>query len=106
MVALSSHPLAAQAEASTKERDPSRAHMCKIIEVHSGNHLRITGTISDCEWDEQESMVIYYLTTAEDDPLVPVKCPVGAWLIIDMHNFALCLQQSEWWVVPCAVANR
>jgi hypothetical protein len=65
------------------------AHVCKIIEVHSGNRLWMYGTISDCEWDEQECMVIYYLATTEDDPFIPVKCPAGAWLILDMYNFAL-----------------
>ncbi len=27
--------------------------------------------------------------TAEEDPLIPVRCPAGTWLILDMHNFAL-----------------
>jgi hypothetical protein len=47
------------------------------------------GTISDCEWDENESMAISYLATSEEDPLIPVKCPAGAWRILDMYNFAL-----------------
>jgi hypothetical protein len=47
------------------------------------------GTISDFEWDENESMTIFYLATSEDDPLIPLKCPAGAWLILDMYNFAL-----------------
>ncbi len=47
--------------------------MCKIIEVHSSNRLWMYGTISDCEWDEHESMAIFYLATSEDDPLIPAK---------------------------------
>jgi hypothetical protein len=47
------------------------------------------GTISDCEWDENESIAIFYLATSVDDPLIPVKFPAGARLTLDMYNFAL-----------------
>jgi hypothetical protein len=69
--------------------DGSGSHVCEVIEVHSGNRLWIYGTISDCEWDEHESTAIFYVATSEDDPLIPVKCPAGTWLILDMYNFAL-----------------
>jgi hypothetical protein len=73
-----------QAEARDGSRSLVGSHVCKIIEVYSGNRLWMYGTISDCEWDEHESMAIFYLATSEDDPLIPVKCPAGAWLILDM----------------------
>ncbi len=79
----------AQAEALDGSRSLVGSHVCKVIEVHCGNRLWTYGTISDCEWDENESMAIFYLATAEEDPLIPVKCPAEAWLILDMHNFAL-----------------
>jgi hypothetical protein len=78
-----------QAEALDGSRSLVGSHVCKIIEVHSGNRLWMYGTISDFEWDENESMTIFYLATSEDDPLIPLKCPAGAWLILDMYNFAL-----------------
>jgi hypothetical protein len=65
------------------------SHVCQVFEVHSGNRFSMYGTISDCEWDENESMAIFYLATSEEYPLIPVKCPAGAWLIVDMYNFAL-----------------
>jgi hypothetical protein len=29
------------------------------------------------------------LATSEEDPLIPVKCSTGVWLILGMYNFAL-----------------
>ncbi len=78
-----------QAEALDGSRSLVGSHVCKVIEVHSGHRFWMYGTISDCEWDENESMAISYFAASEDDPLIPVKCPVGAWLILDMYNFAL-----------------
>jgi hypothetical protein len=60
-----------------------------VIEAQSGNRLWMYGTIYDCEWDAKESMAIFYLATAEDEPLIPVKCPAGVWLVVDVYNFAL-----------------
>jgi hypothetical protein len=80
-----------QAEALDGSRSLVGSHVCKIIEVHSGNRLWMYGTISDCEWNEHESMSIFYLASSEDDLLIPVKCPAKAWPILDMNNFALCL---------------
>ncbi len=34
-------------------------------------------------------MATFYFATSEDEPLIPVKCPAGTWLILDMYNFAL-----------------
>jgi hypothetical protein len=78
-----------QAEALDGSRSLVGAHVCKVIEVQSDNWLWMYGTISDCEWNENESMAIFYLATAEADPLVPVKCPAGVWLVLDVYNFAL-----------------
>ncbi len=36
-----------------------------------------------------KAMAIYNLATAEDDPLIPVKCPVGVLLVLDVCNFLL-----------------
>jgi hypothetical protein len=66
-----------RAEALDGSRTLVWAHVCKIIEAHSGNCLWMYVTISDCEWDEQESMANFYLATAEDDPLIPVMCQRG-----------------------------
>jgi hypothetical protein len=57
-----------QAEALGGSRSLVGSHVCKVIEVHSGNRLWTYGTISDCEWDENESMAIFYLATSEEDP--------------------------------------
>ncbi len=78
-----------QAEALDGSRSLVGAHVCKVIEVLSGNRFSMYGTISDCDWGEKESMAVFYLATSEEDPLIPVKCSTGAWLILDMHNFAL-----------------
>jgi hypothetical protein len=77
-----------QAEALDGSSSLVRAHVRKIIEGHSGNRTWMYGTISDCEWDEQVTMAIYFLATAEDDPLIPVKSPVGVWLVVDMYSFS------------------
>jgi hypothetical protein len=34
-------------------------------------------------------MPTFYLAAPEEEPLIPVECPAGAWLILDMYNFAL-----------------
>jgi hypothetical protein len=34
-------------------------------------------------------MAVFFLATAKEDPLIPVKCPAGAWLILDIYNSAL-----------------
>jgi hypothetical protein len=34
-------------------------------------------------------MAIFYMATSEEDSSIPVKCPAGASLILDMYNFAL-----------------
>ncbi len=78
-----------QAEALDGSRSLAGSHVCKLFEVHSGNRLWMYGSISDCEWDEHESMAIFYLASSEEDSLIPVMCPAGAWLILDMYNFAL-----------------
>jgi hypothetical protein len=70
-----------QAEALGGSRSLVGAHICEVIEVQSGNRVWMYGTISDCEWDENESMAIFYLATSEEDPLIPVKCSKGVWLI-------------------------
>jgi hypothetical protein len=74
-----------QAEALDGSRSVVGAHVCKVIEVQSGNRLWMYGTISDCEWDANESMAIFYFATAEDDPLIPVKCP-AFWTCITLHS--------------------
>jgi hypothetical protein len=58
-----------------------------VIEVHSGNRLWLYGTISDCEWDEKESMATFYFAVSE--PLIAVRCSAGSWLVLDINNFAL-----------------
>jgi hypothetical protein len=78
-----------QAEALDGSRSLVGSHVCKVIEVQSGNRLWMYGTISDCEWDMDESMAVFYLATAEADPLIPVNCPAGVWLVLDVYNFAL-----------------
>ncbi len=77
------------AEAPDGSRSLVGSHVSKVIEAHSGSRLWAYRTISDCEWDENESMAIFYLATSEEDPLIPVKCSTGVWLILDMYNFAL-----------------
>ncbi len=84
-----------QAEALDGPRSLVGSHVCKVIEVHSGNRFLMYGTISDCDWDENESMAIFCLATSKEDPLIPVKCPAGAWLILYMYNFALRLFNKE-----------
>jgi hypothetical protein len=78
-----------QAEALDGSRSLVGSDVCKVIEVHSGNRFWMYGTISDCEWDENKSMTIFFLASSEEDPLIPVKCPAVAWLILEMFNFAL-----------------
>ncbi len=62
-----------QAEALDGSRSLVGSDVCKVIEIPSGNRLWTYGTISDCEWDEYVSMAIFYLATAEEDPLIPVR---------------------------------
>jgi hypothetical protein len=59
-----------QAEALDGSGSLVGAHVCKVIEVQSGNRVWMYGTISDCEWDENESMAIFYLPSSEV-PLIP-----------------------------------
>jgi hypothetical protein len=81
--------LVTQAEALDGSRSLVGAHACKVIEVHSGNRLWLYGTISDCEWDEKDSMATFYFAISEDEPLVAVRCSAGSWLVLDIYNFAL-----------------
>jgi hypothetical protein len=53
-----------QAEALDGSRSLVRSNVCKVFEVHSGNRLWMYRTISDCEWDEHESIAIFYLATS------------------------------------------
>lgn len=78
-----------EAEALDGSRSLIGAHVCKIIEGPSGNRVWMYGTIADCEWLAHESMAVYYLATAEDEPLITVQCTAGMWLLLDMYNFAL-----------------
>ncbi len=48
-----------QVEALDGSRSLVGSRVSKIIEVHSGNRLWMYGSISDCEWDEHESMAIF-----------------------------------------------
>jgi hypothetical protein len=73
-----------QAEALDGPRSFVGTHVFKIIKSDSGNRFWMYGTISDCEWDEQEAMAIYYLATAEDDLFIPMMCPGRVWLVLDM----------------------
>jgi hypothetical protein len=57
-----------QAEAPDGSRSLVGSHVCKVIEVYSCNRFWMYGTISDCEWDENESITILYLATSEEDP--------------------------------------
>jgi hypothetical protein len=89
-----------QAEALDGVRSMVGSHVCKVIEVHSGHRFWIHGTISDCEWDENESMAIVYLATYENDPLVPVKCPAGTWLMIHITlHYAFFTKQVVGYIV-------
>ena len=44
-----------QAEALDGSRSLVGSHVCKVIEVHSGNRFWMYATISDCEYGEIES---------------------------------------------------
>jgi hypothetical protein len=70
-----------QAEALDGSRSLVGSHVCKVIEVHSGNRLWLYGTISDCEWDEKDAMTTFYFAISEDKPLIAVRCSAGSWLV-------------------------
>jgi hypothetical protein len=76
--------IATQAEALDGSRSLVGSHVCKVIEVHSGNRLWLYGTISDCEWDEKDSMATFYFAISEDEPLIAVRCSAGSWLVLDI----------------------
>jgi hypothetical protein len=78
-----------QAEALDGSRSLVGSHVCKVIEVHSGNRLWLYGTVSDCEWDENDTMTTFYFAISEDEPLIAVRCSAGSWLVLDIYNFAL-----------------
>jgi hypothetical protein len=78
-----------QAEALDGTRSLIGAHVCKVMEGPSGNRVWMYGTIADCEWGTDDSMAVYYLAVAEEEPLLPVRCTSGVWLRLDMYNFAL-----------------
>ena len=78
-----------QAEALDGSRSLVGIHVCKVMEGLSGNRVWMYGTIADCEWDTDDSIAVYYLAVAEEEPLIPVRCTSGGWLRLDMYNFAL-----------------
>jgi hypothetical protein len=60
-----------QAEALDGSRSFVRAHVCKVIEVQSGNRVWMYGTISDCDWDEKESTAVFLFGYIGKGPINP-----------------------------------
>jgi hypothetical protein len=61
----------------------------KVSLVRSGIFDVLYGTISDCEWDEKDSMATFFFAISEDEQLITVRCSAGSWLVLDIYNFAL-----------------